>query len=144
MTVNQLSVFVENKPGRLSEITSILQQQNVDIRALSVADTTHFGILRLIVDKPAQAERGLKDAGFTVSLTKVIAIGVSDRPGGLAEAMAILSGGGISVEYMYAFISREEKTAYVILRVDDIDKAVSLIRDHGIPLLAEDEIIHGK
>ena len=144
MTVNQLSVFVENKPGRLSEITSILQQQSVDIRALSVADTTHFGILRLIVDKPAQAENALKEAGFTVSLTKVIAIGVSDRPGGLAEAMAVLSGGGISVEYMYAFISREEKTAYVILRVDDIDKAVELIQANRIPLLTEDEIIHGK
>ncbi len=144
MTVNQLSVFVENKPGRLSEITSILQQQNVDIRALSVADTTHFGILRLIVDKPSQAETALKEAGFTVSLTKVIAIGVSDRPGGLAEALAVLSGGGISVEYMYAFISREEKTAYVILRVDDIDKAVGLIQKSSIPLLTEDEIIHGK
>ena len=144
MTVNQLSVFVENKPGRLSEITSILQQQNVDIRALSVADTTHFGILRLIVDKPAQAENALKEAGFTVSLTKVIAIGVSDRPGGLAEAMAVLSSGGISVEYMYAFISREEKTAYVILRVDDIDKAVELIHSNNIPLLTEQEIIHGK
>ncbi len=144
MTVNQLSVFVENKPGRLSEITSILQQQEVDIRALSVADTTHFGILRLIVDKPAQAESALKSAGFTVSLTQVIAIGVSDRPGGLAEAMAVLSGGGISVEYMYAFISREEKTAYVILRVDNIEKAVELIQANGIPLLTETEIIHGK
>ena len=144
MTVNQLSVFVENKPGRLSEITSILQQNSVDIRALSVADTTHFGILRLIVDKPTEAHAALKDAGFTVSLTKVIAIGVSDRPGGLAEAMVALSDGNISVEYMYAFISREEKTAYVILRVDDIEKAIEVIHKNNIPLLTESEIINGK
>ena len=88
MTVNQLSVFVENKQGRLSEITSILQQNQVDIRALSIADTTHFGILRLIVDKPAQAETALKEAGFTVSLTPVIAIGVADRPGGRGPGAA--------------------------------------------------------
>ncbi len=143
MTINQLSVFVENKPGRLAEITAILQQSGIDIRALSIADTTHFGILRLIVDAPAQAEQALKDAGFTVSLTKVIAIGVDDQPGGLAKNLALLSGHGVSVEYMYAFISREKKTAYVILRVDDNDKALDLLKSHGIPILTEQEIIQG-
>ncbi len=140
MTVNQLSVFVENKQGRLSEITSILQQNQVDIRALSIADTTHFGILRLIVDKPAQAETALKEAGFTVSLTPVIAIGVADRPGGLAEALALLRDGGISVEYMYAFVSRKKDSAFVILRVDDNGKAVELMKNGGFSVLQESEI----
>ncbi len=140
MTVNQLSVFVENKQGRLSEITSILQQNQVDIRALSIADTTHFGILRLIVDKPAQAETALKEAGFTVSLTPVIAIGVADRPGGLAEALALLRDGGISVEYMYAFVSRKKDSAFVILRVDDNGKAVELMKNGGFSVLQEAEI----
>jgi hypothetical protein len=140
MTVNQLSVFVENKQGRLSEITSILQQNQVDIRALSIADTTHFGILRLIVDKPSQAEAALKEAGFTVSLTPVIAIGVADRPGGLAQALALLRDGGISVEYMYAFISRRKDSAFVILRVDNNEKAVELMRNGGFAVLQEGEI----
>lgn len=140
MTVNQLSVFVENKQGRLSEITAVLQGAKVDIRALSIADTTHFGILRLIVDKPAEAEAALKEAGLTVSLTPVIAVGIADRPGGLAEAMTVLRDGGVSVEYMYAFISRQKDTAYVILRVDDTAKAVKLIEKAGFPILQESEI----
>lgn len=140
MTVNQLSVFVENKQGRLSEITAVLQGAKVDIRALSIADTTHFGILRLIVDKPSEAEAALKEAGLTVSLTPVIAVGIADRPGGLAEAMTVLRDGGVSVEYMYAFISRQKDTAYVILRVDDTAKAVKLIEKAGFPILRESEI----
>ena len=140
MTVKQLSVFVENKQGRLSEITGILQGAGVDIRALSLADTTDFGILRLIVDKEEAAEAALRGAGFTVSLTPVIAAGIADRPGGLAEAMALLRDGGISVEYMYAFISRRKEMAYVILRVDDNGKAAELLQKAAFPLLTEEEI----
>lgn len=140
MTIKQLSVFVENKQGRLSEITGILQGAGVDIRALSLADTTDFGILRLIVDKEETAEAALRGAGFTVSLTPVIAAGIADRPGGLAEAMALLRDGGISVEYMYAFISRRKEMAYVILRVDDNGKAAELLQKASFPLLTEEEI----
>ena len=140
MTIKQLSVFVENKQGRLSEITEILQDTGVDIRALSLADTTDFGILRLIVDKEEAAEAALRGAGFTVSLTPVIAIGVSDRPGGLAEAMAALRDGGIIVEYMYAFISRRKDTAYVILRVDDNARAAELVQGAGFSVLREADI----
>ena len=140
MTVKQLSVFVENKQGRLSEITGILHSAGVDIRALSLADTTDFGILRLIVDKEEAAETALRGAGFTVSLTPVIAIGVADCPGGLAKAMTVLRDGGISVEYMFAFISRTANTAYVILRVDDNEKAAGLVQEAGFGLLTEDEI----
>lgn len=140
MTIKQLSVFVENKQGRLSEITGILQDTGVDIRALSLADTTDFGILRLIVDKAEAAEAALRGAGFTVSLTPVIAAGIADRPGGLAEAMAVLRDGGISVEYMYAFISRRKEMAYVILRVDDNGRAAELLQKAAFPLLTEAEI----
>ena len=140
MTIKQLSVFVENKQGRLSEITGILQGAWVDIRALSLADTTDFGILRLIVDKEDVAEAALRGAGLTVSLTPVIAAGIADRPGGLAEAMALLRDGGISVEYMYAFISRRKEMAYVILRVDDNGKAAELLQKAAFPLLTEEEI----
>ncbi|MCI8906948.1 MAG: acetolactate synthase [Angelakisella sp.] len=140
MTIKQLSVFVENKQGRLSEITGILQGAGVDIRALSLADTTDFGILRLIVDKEDVAEAALRGAGLTVSLTPVIAAGIADRPGGLAEAMALLRDGGISVEYMYAFISRRKEMAYVILRVDDNGKAAELLQKAAFPLLTEEEI----
>ena len=140
MTIKQLSVFVENKQGRLSEITGILQGAGVDIRALSLADTTDFGILRLIVEKEDVAEAALRGAGLTVSLTPVIAAGIADRPGGLAEAMALLRDGGISVEYMYAFISRRKEMAYVILRVDDNGKAAELLQKAAFPLLTEEEI----
>ena len=112
----------------------------MDIRALSLADTTDFGILRLIVAKEEAAEAALRGAGFTVSLTPVIAIGVSDRPGGLAEAMAALRDGGIIVEYMYAFISRRKDTAYVILRVDDNARAAGLVQGAGFSVLREADI----
>ncbi|MEG2086611.1 MAG: ACT domain-containing protein [Angelakisella sp.] len=140
MTVKQLSVFVENQPGRLAEITAVLQRSNVDIRALSIADTTNFGVMRLIVDHPSVAAEQLRLAGFTVSLTKVIAVGVSDKPGGLARALTLLSDGSVVVEYMYAFISREQGTAYVILRPDDTERALTLLTDGGIPVLSEAEV----
>ena len=140
MNIKQLSVFVENKPGRLAEITGLLCKNNIDIRALSVADTTNFGILRLIVDKPSAAEQALKNSGFTVSQTDVISIGVDDKPGGLAQAMALLSQENITVEYMYAFVSREEKTAYVILRVDNNERATQILSSNGIKLLGPNDI----
>ena len=140
MIINQLSVFVENKRGRLAEITKILAENQIDIRALSIADTKEFGILRLIVNDPKKGALVLKEEGFTVSLTKVIGIGIDDKPGGLSQAMEILRDQSISVEYMYAFISRSEKTAYVILRVADNDKAIEILSANGFPIMGPDEI----
>lgn len=140
MTVKQLSVFVENQPGKMAEITAVLERNNIDIRALSIADTTNFGVLRLIVDRPGVAADALKGAGFTVSLTKVIAVGVNDAPGGLSAVMSVLSQGGVTVEYMYAFISRELGTAYVILRTDDTERALGILSANKIPILTESEI----
>lgn len=140
MIINQLSIFVENKSGRLAEITKVLSDNDIDIRALSIADTKDFGIMRLIVDAPDKAAAALKADGFTVSLTKVICIGVDDKPGGLAKAMSALLENEISVEYMYAFISRSEKDAYVILRVEDNDRAISVLHERGFKVMSPDEI----
>ena len=140
MQIQQLSIFVENKSGRLAEITEILGRANVDIRAISVADTSDFGILRLIVDKPQDAVKALKEAGLTVSLTSVIAVGIDDRPGEFAKAMRILADADISVEYMYAFVSRKKDSAFVILRVDDNGKAVELMKNGGFSVLQGAEI----
>lgn len=140
MAVKQISVFVENKPGRLCEVTNILEQNNLDIRALSIADTTNFGILRIIVDDPDKAQNVLKDAGMMVSITEVIAVGITDQPGGLAAVLRLLNEEQVAVEYMYAFISREEKTAYVILRVENIEITTQVLQKHQVPLLTDKDI----
>ncbi len=140
MFIKQLSVFVENKPGRLSSITNLLKDNNIDIRALSVADTRDFGILRLIVNDPVKAERALKENGCTVSLTNVIAVGIEDTPGGLAAAMDILYSNNIGVEYLYAFVSKSENTAYVILRVENNDNAVEVLKENNVKILKTKDI----
>ena len=142
MQIKQLSIFVENKAGRLAEITAVLANANIDIRAISIADTSDFGILRLIVDNPDEAVEALKQAGMTVSLTSVIAIGIDDRPGEFAKAMRVLADEHITIEYMYAFISRDQGQAFVILRVDDDQRAVSVLKGAGITILTAEEI-HG-
>lgn len=135
MNIKQLSIFVENKKGRLADITEILSDVGANIRALSIADTTDFGILRLIVDDPDAAALALKDAGVTVSITNVIAVGIDDVPGAFARPMRILSDAGIDVEYMYAFITRKSEKAYVILRVADNDAAAKVLDENGVELL---------
>lgn len=137
MNIKQLSIFVENKQGRLADITEILSKANANIRALSIADTTDFGILRLIVDTPESAALALKEAGITVSITNVIAVGIDDVPGAFARPMRILADSGIDVEYMYAFITRKSEKAYVILRVADNDSATKVLMDNGVELLDE-------
>ena len=140
MKIQQLSIFVENREGRLAQITEVLAAAQIDIRAISVADTSDFGILRLIVNDPGQAVKALKAAGMTVSLTDVI--GINDRPGEFSKAMRILADHHITVEYMYAFISRDKGKAFVIIRVDNDEKAMEALRDAGVVLLSAEEI-HG-
>lgn len=142
MQIKQLSVFIENKSGRLAEITETLARAGVDIRAISIADTSDFGILRLIVDDPERAVEALRKENMTVSLTTVIAIGIPDRPGEFAKAMRVLADANVGIEYMYAFISRDRNKAYVLLRVDDNDYAVKTLQEASIELLSPDEI-HG-
>ena len=131
MIIKQISIFVVNKPGRLAEITEIIAKNNINIRALSVADTTHFGILRIIVDNPEEVERVLRDAGLTVSITSVITACIHDRPGGLAEVLKLLSSRDIQIEYMYAFIAKSDNEAYVVMRIEAEDAAVKLLHDNG-------------
>lgn len=140
MLIKQLSIFVENKPGRLAHITEIIGKAGADIRAISVADTTDFGILRLIVDKPDAACEAIKAAGMTVTLTSVIAIGLKDEPGAFSVALRLLSDADIGVEYMYAFISRDQGKAYVILRVDNEEKAISVLEKGGIESIPPEKI----
>lgn len=140
MQIKQLSIFVENKEGRLAEITQILAENEVDIRALSLADTTDFGILRIIVNNPDVAVKALRDKGMTVSLTNVIAIGITDKPGGFAQAVKILSEADISIEYLYAFVSRSGGTAYVILRVENNEKAIEVLKNADFAILTQSDI----
>lgn len=140
MIIKQLSVFVENKLGRMAEITGVIGDAGVDVRALSIADTSDFGILRLIVDQPETALEALRSAGITVSLTDVIAVGIEDRPGAFAKAVKIMSDAGIGIEYMYAFISRSDNQAFVIMRVEDPQKGIEAMEAHGIKLLQREDI----
>jgi len=140
MFIKQLSVFIENKPGRLAEVSKVIAGAGIDIRALCIADTADFGILRMVVDKPGEAENTLRAAGLTVSLTNVIAVGIEDKPGGFANAAAILAEKDVSVEYMYAFVSRESSRAYLIMRVRDSERAARILIDSGVELLTEDKV----
>ncbi|MGE5614228.1 MAG: ACT domain-containing protein [Bacillota bacterium] len=140
MFVKQISVFLENKSGRLAEVTRILGDNDINISALSIADTTDFGILRLIVNNPEKALDVLKTNGFTVSAASVIAIGVPDKPGGLARALAILEREKIGIEYMYAFVSKKKDDALVILKVDNQAGAVESLKAESISVLSPDEV----
>lgn len=139
MTIKQLSVFVENKHGRMAEITRTLAKHDIDIRALSIADTADYGILRLILNKPEEAILALREDHLTVSLTEVIAVSIPDVPGGLSKAVEILTQAGIDIEYMYASIHAHKGAAFVILRVEDNQRAADLLKASGVPALnAED------
>ncbi len=140
MLIEQLSVFVENEKGKLIKITSVLRDAQIDIKALSLADTADFGILRLIVDDPQKACEALKEDGHTVSITKVIAVGVKDSPGGLCNALETLAEAGINVDYLYAYVSRNRNHAYVILRVEENEKAVEVLLNAGIKVLKKSDI----
>ncbi len=135
MEVQQISVFLENESGRLAEVADVLARNGINIRTLSLADMAEFGILRLIVDDTDKARRVLKDGGFTVSKTEVIAVAVPDRPGGLRAILAALDGKGINVEYMYAFVQKSGENAIIIFRVDDIRSAVETLGKAGVKLL---------
>ena len=140
MKVQQISVFLENKSGRLSSLTDVLGKAGINIRALSIADTSDFGILRLIVSQPDNAGRILKDAGFTVSITDVIAVEVEDRPGGLAAVLGILETAGINIEYLYAFLEKSSNNALVVFRVEQIDQAVKLLAENKINVVRGEDV----
>jgi hypothetical protein len=140
--VEQISIFIENKSGRLAEVSRILGEARVNIRALSLADTSDFGILRLIVNDREKAISVLKEKGFTVSKTEVVAVEVPDQPGGLASILQVLDNESINVEYMYAFVERCGDNAVIIFRFDEIEKAINSLKANGFNML-EGERLYG-
>jgi len=140
MEIKQISVFLENKIGRLAEITKILGNEGVNIRALSIADTAEFGILRMIVSQPEETRSILEKSGFTVLETKVIVVEVADRPGGLAQILEILAKVNLNVEYLYAFVSPKGKNALVVLKIEKLVEAVELLTKEKVKILTPEEI----
>jgi hypothetical protein len=140
MKVEQISIFLENKAGRLAEVTRCIAESGVNIRALSLADTSDFGILRLIVTDIEKAKLALKDNGFTVGRTTVVAVEVPDEPGGLAGILDLLSKNSINVEYMYAFVQQTGKNAILIFRFDRTDQAIEVLLQHKIPIVPGEKI----
>ena len=141
MFIKQLSVFVENKQGALSGILSLLSDNNVNMRAVSIADTQDFGVLRMIVNDAEGAKKILKDKNVIVSVNDVIGVELNDRPGALAKVLELLSAGGVNVEYMYAFVTPgRADSAYLVLRARNNQKAEKILADNGVPMLCEAQI----
>ena len=135
MKVEQISIFIENKSGRLAEVSGVLGDAGVNIRALSLADTSDFGILRLIVNDTDKAFKVLREQNFTVSKTEVIGVEVPDSPGGLSSLLQTLDKNNINVEYMYAFVERSGDNAVIIFRFDDVDAAIDVLTKNNINII---------
>ncbi len=140
MKVKQLSVFLENEPGRLAAATEVLREAGINIRALSLADTTHFGILRMIVDDPDAALEAMKEQGYSVAETDVLVVRLADQPGGLASVAEVFSRAGVNIEYLYAFVGKHGDEAMVVLRVEDTDNAIRLLLNSKIMVLKAQEV----
>lgn len=140
MQLKQLSVFLENRTGRLAEVAQTLGDAQINIRAMSVADTSEFGILRLLVDKPDEATKALSEAGLTVRLTKVVAVEIADHPGGLATILALIHSNGLNVEYMYAFLERYEQSAILVFRFETPENAIKMLNDANVKVFTAEEI----
>lgn len=140
MLISQVSVFIENETGTLYEIADILGKNNINIRALSLADTSDFGILRLILDDPMRGYDILKHCDFTVGKTDVIAVEVPDKPGGLASVLKVLKDNFVNIEYMYAFVERSGESAVMIFRFDETEKAIEALNNSNIVTISADKL----
>lgn len=140
MSVKQINVFLENEPGRLAEMTKVLSEAKIDIRAIYVTDSTSYGIIRMIVNQPDDAKIELQSKGFTVSVSHVIAVELKDVPGTLDEVLGLLSGNGIQLEYLYAYVGRASNDAVVVLRVDDRPKTLEIFEKNGVKVLDDKEV----
>ena len=141
MTISQLSVFVENKQGSMSGIATVLAEAGIDIRALTIADTTDFGILRLIVRNPEEAKKVLQEKNFVVTINQVVGIEIPDEIGGLARVLRILDDALINIEYMYDFLAIKKEKAYIIIRVENNAKTVDLLEKNGIRCIEDSDIV---
>ena len=140
MAIRQLSVFVENKKGSLHEITDVLAKAQIDLRSMCVADTSDYGIVRIIADDPVRAQSVLAEAGHLANVREVTAFAVPDAPGGLAKVLDILEDNGVNIEYLYALVTRNIGKAYAVTRTDAPEKAEEILKDNGIELLDEKDI----
>ena len=140
MNIYQISVFLENRAGQLAEITGILAENNIDMRAISIAETSDYGVLRVIVDDAEKATTTLLSKGYVLSMTPVYALAVDDAPGGLAPVLAALAEGNIDIEYMYSLFTHREGKAYMVFRVEDEEKFVQLLTGHGLHLCTKEEL----
>ena len=140
MAIKQLTVFVQNKKGSVVSVTDILSKNNINLRALSIAETQEFGILRLIVDDEKTAERVLEENGYLIKVIDVVGVKIGDAPGKLSEALGVLDKADINVEYLYAFMARTEKHAYVVLRVEDNAVAENALTSAGFKMISEADI----
>lgn len=140
MLVKQVSIFVENKEGKIAQVLNILAKENINISALSLADTTNFGILRLIVDDPKKAKNILQEKDIIVKVNEVLTVGIDDRPGGLAYVLDVLAKANVAIEYMYAFTGHNKEYATVVFKTNDIDKAYDCLKIKDIPLISMEDI----
>lgn len=140
MKINQLSIFLENKPGHLASPCAILADAGINILTLTLADTQRFGILRLILREWEQAKEILEEHGFVVKVTEVVAVQVEDRPGGLRKLLEIVEASGVNIEYMYAFTVRTDGKAVMVFRLDDADKGIDALQKDGVDLLSGTEL----
>ncbi len=141
MAIKQLTVFVENKQGTLVAVTETLSKHNINLRALSIAETEDFGILRLIVNDEATAEKILSEAGYLIKMTDVVGVKIGDEPGKLSAALKVLDENKINMEYLYAFMSRTEKHAYVVIRVEDNAAAEAALTNAGFKIVTEADVL---
>ena len=140
MKLTQISVFLENRKGRLYDVCSLLGKSKINIRALTIAETEKFGVLRIVVDKPDKAVQILKKNGFVANLTDIVAVEVQDKPGGLAAILKILALNNINLEYMYGFVEKSSDRALLVFRFDDPDKAITLFKKNKIKVVGSKEI----
>ncbi|MBN1797087.1 MAG: ACT domain-containing protein [Spirochaetales bacterium] len=140
MKIKQISIFLENKIGRLAEVTKLLADSKINIRTLSLAETAEFGVLRLIVSDPDACLKVLKDNQFVAQETDVIAVEVQDKPGGLNRILEIFHKNDINIEYMYAFVEKKVDNAIVVFRIDNAGKAIAVLQDHNIAIVSDDII----
>lgn len=140
MAIKQISLFVENKPGRMARVSKTLSDAGVNIRAMTIAEAGDFGVIRMVVDDPQEGYQVLHEKGFTVSETDVLAVEMKDIPGGLYEIVNTLGENDINVDYAYAFVTTKAERAMLIIRVDDLEKAKTVLTGAGIKLATKDEI----
>ncbi|MEE1280390.1 MAG: ACT domain-containing protein [Oscillospiraceae bacterium] len=140
MAIRQLSVFLENKKGTLHEITDVLAKENINLRSMCIADTTDYGIVRIIADDPDKAKEVLNAAGHTASIREVTAFAVPDCPGGLAKVLSILEANGVDIEYMYALVTKSVDKAYAVARTNDDKKSEAVLKANGIEILEQTNI----